>query len=637
MDENKSNQNKEHVLNEMNDYISSTMSIPVIKLDENNEVIKPKETTDHSDEVTEMYSTTVSEEKSDLGKEMFAPPTPSTPVEEKVEVEEEKTLEPEAPKVEEVKMEAPKPAPVTEEAKIEEAAPVVSEAPTEINAMNVGTQTHVDFSEPKVKKKSKTPIVVGVMVLLIALGALGYFVIYPMVQSKFMSNPKNVFEATIKENVKNVNAMMDNVPITNALYDINFKFNTNISELSSFTGYTYGVKSGIDIDKKAMEASLYMIDGNNTNYFLNLYAKDNKAYAKFSSRDQLIDLGAVASEEEFNQTFAQLTELFNEIGVSNDDMQYLLTKTSDLFIESIDEKKLSQENTSIKINGTSVNVEKNTYVMDKDNAVRTALFMLDGLEKDEKANKLLTEFFGSDLKSIKDEINSSKDQLEMPTAKINIYTAGKKKDVVGYSIDVDDKELLYYYFDEKGFEFKLNDVTLSKGVEVTAETNIDLKVTGIKDDDKTNISVKVSDEEVATIVVNKWDEKGIDLTYVINTGEQKTSGALKVSVDKGNDYKKVNIVFSVETGSDRLSVELNINASTNAKIADIDTSTAVVPSDTDLDVILNEFVGSLSNTPVGYLIGSLSGMYDDTVDDQLNQYYAENGGNPLDDSYLVTG
>ena len=182
-----------------------------------------------------------------------------------------------------------------------------------------------------------------------------------------------------------------------------------------------------------------------------------------------------------------------------------------------------------------------------------------------------------------------------------------------------------------------NDVTLSEGVEVTAETNIDLLVTGVKDGNNTNVSIKVSGEEIATLVVKKWDEKGIDLTYVVNVGEgQKISGALKVSIDKGNNYRKTNIVFSIETGTDRLSVEVNVDADMAAKIADVDTSTAIVPNDTELNVIMNEFVGSLSNTPIGALLGSVSGMYDDDVNGQLNNYYdANEGTNPLNNDYVT--
>ena len=635
MDENKgNNQNKEHVVNEMNDYISSTMSIPVIKLDDNINTEPKEEVTDHSDEVTEIYSTTVSEEKSDLGREMFAAPGETTeePTPESVPMVEEKP-------VEEVKMEAPTPAPVhEEEPKVEEEAPapVTPEPKNDINSMNNIEQTHVDFSEPKVKKKSKAPVVVGVLVLLIALGALGYFVIYPFIQSKFMSNPKNVFEATIKENAKNVNAMIDNVPITNVLYDINFKINTNVESLSPYAGYTYGIKAGVDVNKKAMEAGFYMKDANNTNYYLNTYLKDGKNYYKLSSKDQLLDLGTSMTETEITETFAQIEQLFSQAGVSNEDMQYLVTKVSDLFIESLDEKKLSQEKSSITFNGQGVQVDKNSYVLDNENYKRTIDFILEGIEKDERANKIVSGYFGTEIKAIREELKNA-DFSSTPTIKINIYTAGRKKDVIGYNIEVDNKELLHYYFDDKGFEFKINDVTLSEGVEVTAETNIDLLVTGVKDGNNTNVSIKVSSEEIATLVVKKWDEKGIDLTYVVNVGEgQKISGALKVSIDKGNNYRKTNIVFSIETGTDRLSVEVNVDADMAAKIADVDTSTAIVPNDTELNVIMNEFVGSLSNTPIGALLGSVSGMYDDDVNGQLNNYYdANEGTNPLNNDYAT--
>lgn len=631
MDENKgNNQNKEHVVNEMNDYISSTMSIPVIKLNDNINNEPNEETTDHSEEVTEIYSTTVSEEKSDLGREMFAAPTPTTPVEESTPVVEEKVV------VEETKMEVPTPLPV-EESKVEEIKePVVEETP-QMNVMNNIEQTHVDFSEPKVKKKSKAPLVVALLVLLIAIGSLGYFVIYPMIQSKFMSNPKNVFEATIKENAKNVNAVIENVPITNVLYDINVKLNSNVETLSPYAGYTYGIRAGVDVNAKAMEASLYLKDKDNNDYYINTYLKDGKDYYKLSTSDQLLDMGSTMSEAEITDSFAQIEAMLSEINVSNEDMQYLVTKVSDLFIESIDEKKLSQEKSTITLNSAKVDVEKNTYIIDKDNYKRTIKFILEGIEKDEKAKKIVTEYIGTEISEVIKELDST-DMSNIPTIKISIYTAGKKKDVVGYNIVADDKEVLYYYFDDKGFEFKINDVTLSEGVEVTAETNIDLRVTGVKDGNKTNVSIKVSDEEVASLVVNKWDEKGIDLTYVINVGEdQKINGALKVSTDKGNDYTKTNIVFSIETGADRLSVEVNINASTSAKIADIDTATAVVPSDVEMNMIMNNFITSLSNTPVGALLGSIGGMYDDDVNGQLNQYYdANQGTNPLDSNYIET-
>ena len=627
----KNTQNKDKVLDEMNDYISSTMSIPIIKLDDNGEMInKPEEVKeDIVNDVNEIYADKMDEEKvvevEPVNEEVF--PTPPSEVEAVHDTPD--------PVVEEVSSERHGLDDMKEE-------DIPTYEPT-MESMNVTNETHANLEEPVVPeqakpKKNKTSLVLVILVLLIGLGALGYFVIYPFIVNRFMSNPKNVFEVTIKDMAKNINTYIDKAPKANALYDINVKFDTNIEDLKAFSGYTYGYRSGIDVDKKLLEASIYMKDPNNTEYSMKTYVKDNKNYLKFSSSDQLIALGD--NTVDLAETFKEYEESLNDISTNNNDIQHVVTKVADLFIESLDEKKLSNEKSTITYKGDSVNVEKNTYVMNSDDVVRTMDFILEGLEKDEISKNYL-EQDGSSISAMREELKNSKEAFkEIEELKINIYTAGRKKDVIGYDIEANGQKLMSYYWDDKGYELQIYDmeVSLTTGDVVSDKQieKVNLVVTGTKDGEKTNVSVKMNNEEVATMVVKKWDENNIDLDYVIKSGNNSASGVFKLTYDEGDDFSKLNILFSLQSGSDKIGLEFNLNADYNTKIADIDTSTAIVPTEYELDAMLNQFIGSFANTPIGQLFSTLGGMYGNGSSQELNQYYANNpSADPFAEQYVI--
>ena len=603
-DDNKNTQNKEHVLNEMNDYISSTMSIPVIKLDDNGEMIKPEETKVEEEAVQEIYATTVSEEESDMGRDI---PTPlEDPVAETTPVVEE---------------EAPESA----------VAPEVIDAMSAMNANEQHEQANLEVKEVP-KKKGKGKGILITCVVLVALGLLGYFVVYPFIQSKFMSNPKNVFSVTIKDTAKNVNSLVDRVPLTNALYDINVKVDTSIAELKDYSGYTFGIKAGIDTENKALETSAYMKNGEN-NYELATYLRDNKSYLKVSSYDGIINLGENNSVE-ISEIFKSYEESIGNINSSSNDIQHLITKVGDLFVDSIDESKLSSSKTSITISGKKVDVEKNTYVIDNDNYYRTIEFIIDGIEKDEIARDTFEDLMEVKISELKEQFKDKSNLPQMDTIKINIYTAGRKKDVVGYDIEVKDQVLFSYYFDNNGWEVKLTGAYASVG-EQTASA--DLVITGVKNGDKTNVKITADGKDIATMEVSQWDEKGIDLTYVINIDEnQQVNGSFRMKVSKGDDFNNTNMVLVLISGSDKISIEANVDVSYKAKIADIDTASAVTLNEEDLNAVLNNFVGSLNNTPIGALLGTMNGMYRNDADAALEQYYQNNpSADPFSQEYLV--
>lgn len=79
-----------------------------------------------------------------------------------------------------------------------------------------------------------------------------------------------------------------------------------------------------------------------------------------------------------------------------------------------------------------------------------------------------------------------------------------------------------------------------------------------------------------------------------------------------------------------------MDVSYKAKIADIDTASAVTLNEEDLNAVLNNFVGSLNNTPIGALLGTMNGMYRNDADAALEQYYQNNpSADPFSQEYLV--
>ena len=150
-----------------------------------------------------------------------------------------------------------------------------------------------------------------------------------------------------------------------------------------------------------------MRDPNKNEYSLKAYVKDNRNYLKVSSSDKLIDLGE--AEVDLAETFKEYEEMINNLSTNNNDLQHVVTKVADLFAESLDEKKLSQEKTTITYKGNKVNVEKNTYVLDKDNYYRTVDYILEGLEKDEISKNFL-EKDGTKLSELRKQVKALKEQ-----------------------------------------------------------------------------------------------------------------------------------------------------------------------------------------------------------------------------------
>lgn len=469
-------------------------------------------------------------------------------------------------------------------------------------------------------------IIVGVIILLVV---LGYFVIFPFVQKTFMSNPKNVFETTIKNAAKEVNGVIDDVPLESALVDLTLKLDTNISELQDFSGYTYGVKAGVKPSEKLMEAGFYITDKSKTEYSANMYLKDNKTYVKFHNYNDLIYAGE-ENQEEMDETFKELEELFtSQSEISNDDINYLVDKFTTLLIETLDEEKLSKEDATLKVNGKEIKATKNTYAVDKTVYKNTFTHIIDGLKNDEKALKILASFAEITVDEMKTQMSEELnfDDIEDDfLIKINIYTAGRKNDVVGYDMEQNGKTPISYYYNDGDFELLIDESATADSETTTDElTEIanKIKINGVKDGDKTDVEIIYNDKKIATLEVSQWDEKGVKFSYVIEVEEDKITGNVNYSLTESSNKNDMKLDVSAKSGTDEISVSLGLLLDYTSKISDIDTSKAVTLTEDQLTQVSTNWMNSISSLPpVKALVGTMSGLMDQgTLEDSYDYDY----------------
>lgn len=472
-------------------------------------------------------------------------------------------------------------------------------------------------NDPKPKNKAKVAILV--VAVLAVVGVLGYFVVYPFVQKKFLSNPKNVFETSIKNAAKNMNNIVDSYSYKNALLDLNVKFDSNINDLADFAGYKYGLKVGYNIDAKELKAGLYMEDKSNKNYSADVYLKDNKDYLKFHTNDNPIFMGEEDSAE-INQMFSEIEQTMTELP-AEEDVSYLITKVSDLLVESIDEEKLTKEEATIKVNGTKVEATKNTYEMDSKLIEDTYNKVIDGLIKDKKTSKTLASLFEVEESKLKETMKGDFSTLDNKNKiKISIYTAGRKNDIIGYDVEYNNKIILSYYTNNGDFELVIDnsDDGESNGIEVTDKIESKTIISGEKNGDKTNVTIKYNDKTLATLVVSQWDDKKKAFSYKIDLDGDSITGDFDLNNTSSGKNKKFSIKLSAKSGSDEISLDINFGIDFDAKIVDIDTSKAQTLSEEQLQQVANDFLQSLNDTPIGTLFSTLSSELTDY--DSLEDY-----------------
>ena len=526
-----------------------------------------------------------------------------------------------------------------------------------IDSTNVGfVQTGTDL-----KKKTNPAIIVGIVaVIIIILGAVGYFVVYPKIMDK-LSDPKTVFKNTIETMNKEVSTKVSSIVHNKGLFEIKVAIDSDIEQLENYSGYTYSGRFGVDPENRLLEAGFGVLDNSTkkdiNNYY---YLKNNSVYTKFSTNRDLLYLGSVDNSE--MEELDKLFDTFNSILTNMDESMsqnadIMINSLFTAFSNSLNDNNFSKADASISVAGNNLKVKKNIYHMDKATVNDMFKKMVEELSNNDDfvdcVYKNLNTYAAIENQEIskqdvKEMISSLKDsEIEVDddlSLDLVIYTYGTKSEFVGMQI-TDGKDDIHYYTYNGSYE-----------IIVSGEENDALSIIGVANGSVTNTSIKIDGTEYATLKISKWTDTEVEFDYVLNIPADLMESSSSVNTSKDEKYVFTGSFSYKETTTNEntqndiefklvlpdkthFNVKVSVLNDWTTDIASINTSTATTPTDSDLETITSQFLTYLMETPVKALIGTLSGYNDnnsynsyDNYDYDSDSYYGYEDDED-DDSY----
>lgn len=523
--------------------------------------------------------------------------------------------------------------PIANNATVQPAAQPAAPAPAQPQPMQPVVPTtsagFVPNGAPLQPKKKNVPLIVGIVVAVIAvLAAVGYFVVYPLVIQK-MTTPKKVYEIAIQNITKEINTKVNDAVHEKTFIELSLGVDSNMEMISAFSGYTYGLNVGGDPVNKSAQVGLFM-KNSTVEYSLYEYIKDNKKYSRYST-DQVLNYLGEMTEEEMNDLFGSLQESLTESSVTNEEATYIINKISELIISGMEEDKFSREETTIKINGESIKVLNNKYIIDDAGIEKMAKHILDGLKSDEKAVKILAKMSDVTEEDMKKQLTyeenkeedseGTEDKGEPTTLTMNLYTSTKGAESYGFAINDDKGNLkIHYYTTEKAFELGLYSKT--KDEETNKDTENTITALGVARDKGTSVDVTVNGKKIMNLLITENTDTKLTLTYEVFVDEQNSiTGSFKMSIDENDKRSKILYEFTMKAGDQYINLELNLLNDWTTEVANINTGSAVQVTEADIQAKSQQLLGQIMQTPVGMLLQTLSSMSSGGLQDYYEDDY----------------
>ena len=301
------------------------------------------------------------------------------------------------------------------------------------------------------------------------LGAIGYFIVYPIVNFYLMSRPEKVFDNTIDYVSEQIIDNRDTDILDNNIY---FNINSDKMIIQMLNGLN------VSIDAKELK-----VNNKETDNIYQIDLDGNNVYYKKINRDEVKK---------------------NEIELSDADYKYVVNKTAEILKELVVKDKLSRTKDEMLVNGKKVNVYRNTFTIDQKTAISITKQYYEEIGKDSK----LVDYYA---KCNKMSLSEYQDYLKnVPVtydkefnAAVNIYTTNKGK-VVGLDFENNGFRTFYLYTNNDDFNMYLTSADVSDcGKDNNCVTKgLVLEVDGTKKDDKININVKYNNKELTNSVLD---------------------------------------------------------------------------------------------------------------------------------------
>ena len=433
-------------------------------------------------------------------------------------------------------------------------------------------QTTVDNKAEKITKNNKIIPICLIIALVLCITLAGFCF--------YNNTPKQIFVKTINK----LYAKYDTIVNRDISFDItknsikykgDLNLDTNIEGFEKLKEDTFYINGGIDYKNKKAEGGILLKEGNTKLVDVMAYIVENRLYMTLGDDYKgLIDAGEYNSKDLFK------FENDKNDNFDKSDVNYVVKKYKDIIIDSIDEKDLVKEKTTIKLNGKDTKVNKISYEINKDNYEKVNKNIIDKTLEDKELIKKLAKLSNKKENEIIDSLKEDKNNIKPITNEkmsIEIYTNGfLNKNFVGINIKLDDKYKFNYLINKNNSQ-----------IEFTADNKMAI-----------NLTVK-----------ENTDEK-VNVDYQVKYGKTNVSGNLTITIKETSKNKyKGSINFTLEYDKYSVSMKMNYSVELGSKLTDIDTKKAVDAdkASNDLNIAINNILNRLSKSNIGNIINGLTG------------------------------
>ncbi len=433
----------------------------------------------------------------------------------------------------------------------------------------------VNNPTPKAKAFGPAPIIIAVVVVVALIAGIATKVA--------TSSPKAVFKGQINNAFKAFNNALDDYDEFNEKFDLSsnslnmkgsLKFDTNVesseADLELLKKMTIAAELGIDINQERLYVGGSVKGDKNTLGVKAIY-QDKNAYLDTTFYDKVVKID---SEEvdftEIKEAFAMLNEQMKDYDPKSYDK--IVDKINKAINKSIDSKNLKKSSGKFEVDGKSVSATKNSLTLDEQALEDMITVICDELLNDDDFLKTFADTMNIEKGDVKEALKSLKDsakdiQMEDDIV-INIWTKGLINSCVGFSVEVDEKEYLSFYKDDKKSEFIINNHS-----KIDSEK---IKLVATFEENKKEISfnVKLNGEKIASGTIREMSDKLVDFDLSIESAGQKFK--LSVYLSKEEDKKSIKGDYKVRVSFNDEYIEVSGDYEiSSGSIPDIDTSKVV--------------------------------------------------------------
>lgn len=418
-----------------------------------------------------------------------------------------------------------------------------------------------------INKKNKSKIIV-VGILLVGAIAIGLFVGW----NKINANPLTVYKNAINDVYSKLSKSLDKIDDNKAMgldllsesvvVKADTTLTSNIPALEKFSGVNYNLDLGLNLKEEKMNFGLGVNEKNKkiVNFLMSLV--DKKAYVEcLEVFDKVVLLGDFDFKEElkFDEVMEQVT---SKVTFDKKSIDYILKKSKNYLIESLDDKKLSMMNDKISVRDKEMRVKKVIYTIDEECALNTSKYMINHIVKDNKFISSLSNISGykeseirEKLESVLEELNNYESKDSMAEIEMVLY-ADKFNNVVASAFLVDNEEIMH---------FEMIDDLVSGAI-----VSSDIEVSWWEEEDDITLSFEENGIEQVSIKIYKDEEAKLE--FKANVEGVLVNGALELKNVKTNKNKgSGDYNFSLEVSLLGHELNLELKGSYSMEKANFDT------------------------------------------------------------------